>query len=97
MVHPSLWFNWRWWLFFSIGAMVTYLPYSALATGVQAALAVLAENKDHLRPAQVAIRFVGWGYGCAMLGSVVLSFVGFWVLSKLPVASGGTPWWVFFP
>ena len=97
MVHPSLWFNWRWFLFFSFGAMFTYLPYAALATGVQEALAVLAEGKKrHLRPVQVGLRFLGWGYGYAMLGSIALSFVGFWILSKLPVASESTPWWVFF-
>jgi hypothetical protein len=98
MVHPSLWFNWRWFLFLSFGAVFTYLPFSALATGVQEAFAVLAEGrKRHLRPFQVGLRFLGWGYGCAMLGSIVLSFVAFWILSKLPVAgTSSKPWWMFF-
>jgi hypothetical protein len=96
-VHPSLWFNWRWFLFLSFGVVLTYLPYAVFVTGITGACAILAQGKNRrLRGFQVALRFIGWGYGCAVLGSGILSFMGFWVLGKLPIAGAASkPWWVF--
>ena len=97
VLHPSIWFNWRWWLFFSIGAVTTYLPYTLLTTGIGEAWEALARGRENGQSAiRVAMRFIGWGYGCAFCALWISVLVAEWVLSKLPIVSDGKPWWVFF-
>lgn len=97
IAHPSIWFNWRWLLFFSFGVMTTYLPYAFLSTGITEALAVVSQHHDPRPSAKQALtRFIGWGYGCAFLGVWISVLVAEWVLSKLPIVSDGKPWWILF-
>ncbi len=97
MMHPSIWFNWRWYLFFSFGAMTTYLPYMLLVAGISGAWGALAQGRvDGESRWRVALRFVGWAYGCGFCALWVSVLIGGWVLSKLPIVSDGKPWWVLF-
>jgi len=97
MFHPSLWFNWRWDVFLSWGVLFTYFPLALWWAGVTKACAVLGDGEENgLGRLQVALRFLGWGYGAAMFGSSAMSFIAFWALDKLPIASAHKPWWAFF-
>jgi hypothetical protein len=94
--HPSLWFSVRWFFFLSIGITFTYLPYTAFATGVQIGLSILAHAKPRGQRIHIALHFLLWGIGCAVGATLALSFVGFWILEKLPIASEKAPWWMVF-
>ena len=95
--HPSLWFNWRWALFFSLGTLTTYLPYVFLSTGITESWDVLARGRDRgLSKWRIALRFLGWSYGCGFCAVWISVFIGEWVLSKLPLVSETKPWWVLF-
>lgn len=96
-LHPSLWFNWRWYLFFSIGILTTYLPYALLTTGIGEAWQAVARGRENgLSAAGVAMRFIGYGYGCAFFALWISVLLAEWVLSKLPIVSDGRPWWILF-
>ena len=96
-LHPSIWFNWRWLLFFSIGAVTTYLPYTLLTTGIEGAWQALAHGREKGQSAlRVALLFIGYGYGIAFFAVWTSVLLAQWALSKLPIVSDGRPWWVFF-
>jgi hypothetical protein len=97
VLHPSIWFNLRWWLFFSLGAVTTYLPYSLLTTGISQAWGALADARSEGKSAvSTALSFIGWGYGCAFVALWASVLAGEWVFSKLPIVSDGKPWWILF-
>ena len=97
VVHPPIWFNWRWYLFFTFGAMTVYLPYALLSTGIKEAWHTLAwGHESGLSAVRVTMRFVKYGYGLAFCGFWIAVLCGEWVLSKLPIASAGKPWWMLF-
>jgi hypothetical protein len=97
ILHPSIWFNWRWWLFFSVGAITTYLPCSCLATGIGEAWEKLANGRARgMSGIRVAMGFVTWGYGYSFVALWIAVLAGEWVVSKLPLASESKPWWIFF-
>jgi hypothetical protein len=95
--HPSIWFNWRWWLFFSLGSFTTYLPYTLLTAGIGGAWDALARGRSEGASAvRVSLRFMGWGYGCAFIALWISVLAGEWVFSKLPIISERQPWWIPF-
>ncbi len=98
IVHPSLWFSWRWWVFDAFRFAFVIYPMSLLQGGVVGAWVALAEGKRQgLSTFSVAGKFLGHGVLVAILGSTICLAIGDWFLSRLPiVASHGKPWWIFF-
>jgi hypothetical protein len=84
--HPSLWFNWRWWLFLQVGGIIfTGLPYILLSTGLSEAWDILSSGRQRgISKTAIAFRFIAWGYGCAVVGCWLSMFIGFWIFSHLP-------------
>lgn len=85
-----------WLLFFSFGVTLTYLPLSCLNTGVTTALAVLGVHDETVGRRRIVLHFLVWGFGCAVVGTTLLSLAGFWILGKLPIAADQAPWWMVF-
>lgn len=96
VLHPSLWFIWRWILYGFFGLSFTILPFGLLIEGIENSLATLSSDTQlAISKGRVALRFVGYGFGMAVLGAILSMQVAFWILSKLPIVSeGGKPWWV---
>lgn len=94
--HPSLWFNWKWLLFGTFGIGFTVLPITLLGEGIGNALETMEiRNTLTLSRWGKIFRFLGYGYGMAVFGTMLSLQLAFWILSHLPLVAGKElPWWI---
>jgi len=96
--HPSLWFQWQWWLYGLFGIGISWMPIGILLLGYFKAFEVLAEGwRRGLGKLQVVWRFLVF-WLLVPVGANIINVFVLWIFSNLPIIlpQSGRPWWIIF-